>query len=313
MEKFVGRKEEVSILQTALKSEKAEMIAVIGRRRIGKTFLIRRTLGKYIDFELTGIKDASLSEQLQNFSYKLTECFNSPVQLKAPKNWLEAFHQLTQYLKSKNLRRKLVIFLDELPWIATRGSRFLAALGHFWNDWAERNNVMLIICGSAASWMNTKVVHHKGSLHNRITRRIALQTFNLAEVELLLRSRNIKVDRYDILLYYMTLGGVPHYIAQIERGKSVAQNIDNLIFRKNGLLYEEFDTLFNSLFDQPDKHISIIKTLATKWNGQIRKEIVENTGLPDGGSLNRILRELEASGFISKTFPFDRKREHFIV
>jgi uncharacterized protein len=301
-----GRPNEQKILLDYCKSLSSEMIAIVGRRRIGKTYLIRRTLAKELDFEMTGYQYATKAEQLQNFVLSLSNFTNTAMITQPPKNWLEAFHQLKQYLILKKGNKKKVIFIDELPWIATSKSGFVEALAHFWNDWASENNVLLIICGSAASWMLKNVVNNKGGLHNRIHHTIYLQPFTLNETKQFLQGNRIKATDKEILQLYMVLGGVPYYLSLLEKGKSIAQNIDELLFAANGKLAKEYDNIFLSLFDKASKHVELIQILAGKWKGFTRNEIATLYKGTDGGTLTSILEELTLSGFITKYPSFQK-------
>ncbi len=309
MKTLVGRTNERSILQSALLSPDSEMIAVVGRRRVGKTFLIQSIYQKHISFEITGSQNISLKEQLQNFTNQLQLFRKSTIAISPPSNWTEAFYQLSTFLESKSSKQKKVIFIDELPWLASHKSRFLSALGYFWNNWASKNNIVVVICGSAASWMIEKVVHNKGGLHNRITKLISLQPFTLAETKEYLLSRKVNLNLYQIIQLYMVMGGIPHYLKEIEAGKSAAQNIDSICFSKNGLLRDEFLKLYPSLFDKASNHILIIRAISTKWKGVSRKEIVEISKMPDGGSITKYLTELDQSGFITSYLPFGKKKK----
>lgn len=306
---LTGRKKEIAILEKTYQSNRAELIAVIGRRRVGKTFLIKQTYKTQIDFELTGLQDAPLSEQLQNFSYQLAEFMGTKMPLKEPKNWLEAFRMLINYLKEKEGNRKQVIFLDELPWLATPKSGFLRGLSYFWNSWAINQKIVVVICGSAASWMIQKVVNHKGGLHNRITKRIELHPFSLLETEQYLQNKNITLNRYQLVQIYMAIGGIPHYLEQIEAGKSAVQVINDICFSETGLLRDEFSKLYPALFDNAEKHITIIRALAQKRQGLNRTELIKYSKLSNGGSLTRTLDELTLSGFIATYQPFNKKKK----
>ncbi len=306
---LIGRIAEKKILDNALLSDQAEMIAVTGRRRIGKTFLVKSVYREKIDFEVTGIQHATRREQLRNFMLQIPQLSGGNVPQTEPRDWLEAFYYLARFLEARKKTEKWIVFLDELPWLATHKSGFLKGLGWFWNSWAVHQPVVVVICGSAASWMIKHVVYNKGGLHNRITRRIYLDPFDLAETELFLKAGNIHLDRYQILHLYMAMGGVPHYLQQIEAGKSAAQNIDAICFSKNGLLQDEFPKLYASLFETPDIHVRIIRTLAGKKMGMTRAEIVQISRIPDGGSLSTAIEELLHSGFISFSHPFGKKKK----
>ncbi len=307
---LIGRKNEQKILVKALNSSEPEMIAIIGRRRVGKTFLIRSVYDNRIDFELTGVQNHTQSQQLKNFHSLLKAQFgeqNTPQ--KKPTDWMDAFWQLTSVLEKKDKQEKLVVFLDEISWLATPKSGFLEALGFFWNSWASKQNIVVVLCASAASWMIQKIVYHKGGLHNRITKRIDLQPFTLCETELYLKSRNISADRYQILQLYMAMGGIPHYLKELEAGKSAIQNIDALCFTKGGLLNDEFSKLYPALFDNSTNHILIVRALAQKWKGMTRSELIVATKLPDGGGFSNTLEELISCGFVSDYYPFGKKKK----
>ncbi len=309
MEKLIGRHPEIKILQEALISDEAEMIAVIGRRRVGKTFLIKKIYQKHLVFTVTGVQNAPLQEQLSNFSYQLNEYAATTIPYKTPSNWQEAFQILIAFLKEKISKEKIVVFFDELPWLASQRSGFLRGLSFFWNSWALNQSIAVVICGSAASWMIKKVVNHTGGLHNRISRRIFLEPFNLKETELYLNSRKIYFDRYQIVQLYMALGGIPHYLKEIKKGKSAAQNINAICFAKNGLLQNEFSNLYAALFSNAKSHIAVIRALAEKRMGLTRKAVIEASKIPEGGTIQRVLEELEQSNFISIYPTFGRKKK----
>lgn len=307
MELLAGRKEEQLIMNQLLASEKAEFLAVYGRRRVGKTFLIRQVYQRQIAFQMTGIATANTSQQLANFFSVLKEADASIVQDSLPKNWFDAFGLLKSYLQKLKAPKK-VIFFDELPWIDTPRSNFLSALEHFWNAWASaRPDIILVVCGSAASWMISKLINNRGGLYNRVTQRIRLLPFTLHETENFFRNKQIKLDRYQILQLYMAFGGIPFYLSEIRPGKSAFQEIDRLAFSKNGMLITEYENLYRSLFNHPDRHITIIETLARKNKGLSREEIVTMSAIQNGGGLTTMLRELEESGFISRSYPYGKK------
>ncbi len=310
---LIGRVKEQAILHKALQSSEAEMIAVVGRRRVGKTFLIRSVYGDDIDLEITGIQNGIKKDQLENFHFQLQRFASKDLPIPIPNSWLVAFRQLITVLSSRsNSTKKIILFFDELPWLATRKSGFLAALGFFWNNWASKNNIIVVICGSAASWMIQKVVQNRGGLHNRITKRIYLKPFNLYETEAFFKHKQINLNRYQILQLYMIVGGIPHYLKEIEAGKSAIQNIDDICFSETGLLRDEFSRLYPALFDKADNHIKIIKALSTKWKGLTRKEIIQLSGLSEGGGLTKVIEELVHSGFVSFYYPFGKKKRNML-
>ena len=313
MQFIIGRKAELSILEEALKTKDPGLIAVYGRRRVGKTFLIRNSFSDRLIFELTGMYGGTLKEQLLQFSKSLQKATDSSLSLKPPGTWVEAFHALEQFLNNLPKRKKLVIFLDEFPWLDSRKSGFLSAFEHFWNSWASRQtHLLFVICGSAASWMIRKIINNKGGLHHRITQKIRLLPFTLNETETYLKSKGNNLDRYQILQLYMALGGVPQYLNNVKKGESASQAIERICFKKDGLLSGEFNNLYNSLFEIADNHIKAVRALAGTSKGLTRQEIIDQCGLSSGGRTTEMLDELEQSGFIKSTRPYDKETKEAI-
>ena len=295
---LIGREQEKKDLLDALASDYSEFIAVYGRRRVGKTFLIRETFNYKFTFQHTGMANTTSKNQLINFRDSLIEQGAT----KVPKlnSWLEAFSELKRFLNSSMDERKLV-FIDELPWLDTPKSDFLSALEHFWNGWAtSRKDIVLVVCGSATSWIVEKIINNHGGLHNRLTKRIKLNPFTLKECESFIESKHISMNRYQIVEAYMILGGIPYYWNFLKKGLSVAQNIDRLFFQESGELQNEFDMLYASLFRFPEGYVKIVTALGGKKVGMSRKEIIDSTQIADSGTLTRMLKELEWCGFIRK-------------
>jgi uncharacterized protein len=230
--------------------------------------------------------------------------------LTVPSSWSEAFYILSQHIERIKTKENCVIFLDEFPWMDTRKSDFLSAFEYFWNSWAVKQpKIVIVICGSAASWMIKNIVRNKGGLHNRITRRIRLLPFKLEEVELYLKSRSIILDRYQILQLYMVMGGIPYYLKSVKKGESTAQTIDHACFSKDGILTGEFELLYQSLFENPENHLAIVKALASNGKGMSRNQIIVSMDISSGGRTSTYLEELEESGFISSYVKFDNKQK----
>ena len=306
IENIIGREDEKLILSTIIWSDEPELVAVYGRRRVGKTFLIRNVFKKQMAFEFSGVHNASLEQQLENFSEALSKAAGS-LPLSKPTGWIEAFRMLTDYLTPIVRRRRIVLFFDEFPWINTPRSGFMQAFENFWNTWASlQNNLVVVICGSAAAWMIQKVINNRGGLHNRVTRRMRLLPFSIGETEAYLRKRKINLDRYQLLQLYMVMGGIPHYLKEIRAGESATQIIDRLCFTKDGLLQNEFKSLYQSLFDDAGYHMEVIRALSRKGAGLTRGEIIKACKLTSGGGATQLLDELTESGFITPYTPFDR-------
>lgn len=296
---IVGRKEEMKELQRIYDSGSSEFVVVYGRRRVGKTYLIREFFHDDFVFYATGVARGNRTEQLAQFNSSLARYGDSEDQT-APENWFLAFGRLEK-LVAKSRKQRKVIFLDELPWMDTPKSDFVKALEMFWNVWASaRNDIVLIVCGSAASWMVGNVIRNRGGLHNRLTCKLKLNPFTLSETKEYFLSQKIKWDNLSIAECYMIFGGIPYYLHLLDKSRSLAQNIDRLFFSESALLEDEFDNLYNSLFAKSEEYVRIVEALAKKKSGFSRDEIVARSGLSNGGGLTRKLDALEQCGFIRK-------------
>jgi uncharacterized protein len=295
---LVGRRRERQILEQAIASSEAELVCLYGRRRVGKTFLVREVLGERIAFELVGTHGASLREQLASFTRALVSVGGSH---ESATGWPDAFARLADTLGPTRAKKR-VIFLDELPWLATPRSGFMSAFEHFWNSWAvKRRDLVVVVCGSAAAWMVRALLHARGGLHNRVTRQIRLEPFTVGEVEEYFRARKIDLGRYQTLELYAALGGIPHYLRQVERGNSASLAIDRLCFAHDGPLRDEFEKLYTSLFEHPGRHIEIVRALGTASRSLTRSELLKTTRATSGGRTSATLAELEESGFVMRT------------
>ncbi|WP_310555872.1 ATP-binding protein [Flavobacterium sp.] len=307
-----GREDEIQIMQNLLKKKDSEFLAVYGRRRIGKTYLIRQVFEQSIVFEANGIHEKEMSQQLESFWMILLEV-NPNERPSLPKTWLQAFSLLKNYINSIESKKKKIIFLDEIAWFETPRSGFLSALQNFWNLFcSKRKDIILIICGSSASWIIDKVINNKGGLHNRITSHIQLMPFTLQETKSFLELSNVKLTLKDIAMLYMSVGGVPYYLKDVKPGQSVPQILDDLFFKPQAILKNEFQNLYASLFKNSNLHIAIIKALATKAKGLTRNELLTATKLASGGSFTKLLDELTVCGFIKIIYPIDKNKEGFL-
>jgi len=303
---IIGRTNAKAKLKYKYDSKKPELIAILGRRRIGKTFLVKQYFKKEIVFHFTGLFQSNLTEHMQRFQQQLSEKID--IKLAQPKSWFAAFDQLRNYIKGIKSKKRKVVFLDEFPWMATNRSRFLTAFTDFWNNFASgREDLMIIICGSSASWMINKVLRNKGGLHNRVTERITLRSFSLSETKQFLKAKNIVVSDYEILKLYMAVGGIPFYLDQFKKGESVVQGIDRICFHKDGLLRNEYDELMSSLFENSEKHQRIINQLHKHPKGIKRNTLLLKAKMNSGGGSTSILDELEASDFIASYTPYKKK------
>lgn len=313
---MIGRKEEKEYLENLMYEDEPQFIAVFGRRRIGKTFLVRESFNHKFFFQHTGISNNSLDigtrtkAQLDKFSKSLIEAgYQGDANFSS---WENAFDGLKKLIRESSDKKK-VIFIDELSWMDTRNSGLVSALESFWNGFAtarKEKDIILIVCASATYWMMNNIVNAKGGLHNRLTGQIHLKPFTLNECEEFLNERKIKFTRHQILQSYMILGGVPYYWSLLKKGKSLAQNVDDLFFVDNAPLKNEYDNLYKALFNKPNHYIKIVRVLSNDNKGLTRDEISKKTGISSSGRLTQKLKELEDCGFIRKYIPFGFKEKN---
>ena len=305
---LIARKKEQALLNQAVKKQESQFIAVYGRRRVGKTYLVREVFSGQFAFFHTGYYNLSRKEQLSGFFKSLQKAGLGP-NYSCPENWMEAFEQLEIVVEQSQAEKK-ILFLDELSWMDTLHCDLIPALEHFWNAFASaRKDVILILCSSSTSWVIDHVIHNKGGLHNRLSLSIHLEPFQLSEVEEYVRSLGISLSRMQILEGYMSLGGVPYYWSHLEKGMSIQQYIDFLFFRKGALLKDEYTYLFASLFKKPEIYERIIQVLYQKKKGLTRNEIIQSIGLSSSGGITQKLRELENCDFIREYVSYGERKE----
>lgn len=305
---MIGREKEIEILEQAIRSETPQFIAVYGRRRVGKTYLVRETVGYRFTFQHTGLSGGTMGEQIAAFELSLKE---SGLRIrKKAHNWMDAFSHLKELI-SASTEKKKIVFIDELSWMDTPKSDLMMALEFFWNAWASaRNDIVLIVCSSATSWILSKIIHNKGGLYNRLTCRIRLLPFSLHECETYITTQGISLSRGQILQCYMILGGIPYYWSFLKKGLSLSQNIDQMMFSENAPLKDEFQYLYAAIFKKPDIYIKIVQALAQKKVGMTREELISAAGVGNTGNLTTKLEELESCGFIRKYQAFGMKKKN---
>jgi AAA+ ATPase superfamily predicted ATPase len=313
--KIVGREEEQKALERCYTSNSAEFLAVYGRRRVGKTFLIRSffsSKNNRIFLNVTGMQSGSLLEQIQNFTESVAEAFfHKGVKLEVEKNWHNAFRMLTDNIAAIPKKKKIIIFFDEFPWMATQNSKLLQNLEYFWNQyWSRDARIKLIICGSASGWILKNIINNKKGLYNRVTKTIHLEPFTLGETKKFLISRGIKLNNNQITELYMVLGGIPHYLAQVEKGLSATQAIEQLAFSRNSFLFREFDNLYAAVFNNSENAIEIVRIMAERKYGIGQEELFRSVPhLSSGGRIISLLRDLEDIGFITSFKPKWHKKK----
>lgn len=310
---FIGRVEEQKTLKDFYESNRGEFLAIYGRRRVGKTFLIKSYFSKKASlfFYVTGINEGLLFEQIRLFTQEISRCFYGGAELKEKNSWLETFEFLNQTInKFLKTNQKIVLFFDEFPWMVTPKSRVLQTLEYYWNrHWVDNSRIKLIICGSSASWIINNIINNRGGLHNRITKQIKLQPFNLTDTKNYLLSNNIKLRNKHIVNVYMLTGGIPYYLSYIRTGQSAMQIIEELAFKQGAPLLKEFDNLFSSLFSNPEIYIEIIKEIATHHYGIEQTKLLKVLKVRSGGRITAKLGELEEAGFIMSFLPHGNSKK----
>jgi AAA+ ATPase superfamily predicted ATPase len=304
--KIIGRIHEQTILKRILKSKKAEFLVLHGRRRVGKTFLIRNFFNQSpcIFFHTTGIQKGKLKEQLKQFGKQIGLTFYNGINIAASKNWFDAFENLLKAMQQVSSSNNIILFFDEFPWMSTRRSRLLQALEYYWNRyWNHDPRIKLIICGSSASWIIDKVINNKGGLYNRATQIMRLDPFTLYESKNFLVSQGIRLKHQQVLDLYMVLGGIPHYLALISPGLSAHQCINELCFQKNGSLTNEFHRLFASLFEESEAYIELVRAIAHSHYGIGLAQLARKVGKSKGGRIAKKLKQLEEAGFVLSFLP----------
>ncbi len=308
--KVIGRENEKEILKEIIASNRAEFVAVYGRRRVGKTYLIRNFIASTpcAFFHVTGIQKAALEEQLEEFAKQIGATFYQDASITPRKRWRDAFEDLTQAISKIPRNKKIVLFFDELPWMATPRSKLLAALELYWNRyWVFDPRIKLVVCGSATSWIIEKIINDKGGLHNRVTRTINLRPFSLNETRQFLKAHHIDLEHRQILDLYTVFGGVPLYWSYVRKGRSAHQCIDEMCFQKDGALVKEFGRLFASLFEDPKPYMDLIRIVAQHRYGIGQADLIAKSKLPPGGTTAHRLEQLEEAGFITALVPFGHK------
>lgn len=315
MSQIIGRKNEIEELERLYQSDRPEFVAIYGRRRVGKTFLIKQALKGRITFQHTGVspvdqegEKSRMKMQLESFYYSLLS--HGLEGFKKPTSWMEAFFQLEQLLVKLDDGGRQVVFIDELPWMDTPRSGFLPAFESFWNGWcSSRDNLMLVVCGSATSWILGHLSRNHGGLYGRLTDEIKLAPFTLKECEDYFSGEGIEMSRYDIVQSYMVFGGIPYYLSYFKKGLSFEGNTDKILFGKTPRLKDEFNRLFNAIFNNPEDCKKIVRLLATRHSGFSREEIATITGIPFGGGLTDTLKALVESDFVLRYVPYDKPRK----
>ena len=304
---IIGRDREIRELEKLLRSSKSEFVAIYGRRRVGKSFLVEEVYKEKISFRAVGsyLKDKDeqtyRQTQLDHFYESLLD-FGMSEETPRPANWREAFRLLKKLLEQVRTKRR-VIFMDELPWLAgPQSSEMIEELGYFWNSWADRQrNVVMVVCGSATSWMLDNVIRDYGGLHGRLTCKMRLLPFTLNETEQYFKSHGFHLSRYEMAIAYMAFGGIPYYLDRMDNDRNLSENIDNFFFQDDKI-DQEFKDVYTGLYATSERYVDVVKALGTKFYGMTRQELADSIGITGGGTFSKILDNLHESG-ITREYP----------
>lgn len=306
MKKIIGRQAEIRDFERFYSSGKPEFIAVYGRRRVGKTYLINSLYDEQFTFSTTGIIEGTKGEELTAFHISLKQYGYKG---RKPRTWMSAFEALRVLLTSKRVKgKRMVVFIDELPCFATPKSGLVKALDFFWNSWGCRQDeLFLIVCGSATSWIIRNIIDNRGGLHNRITHQKHLFPFTLKETKEFLRQSGIIWPDINILQVYMAFGGIPYYLGMLNKDQSLTDNIDTLFFSDEKPLTKEYNRLYKSIFKESEKYEAVIRVLSSNKKGFTRKELAEKLKVENNGHFGDILDDLVNCDFIREYNTISKK------
>ena len=316
---IIGREEEIAVLERLYNSKKSEFLAIYGRRRVGKSFLVSEVYGTKIVFKSVGtyLKDNDRNYetyrrlQLDHF-YDALLLSGLGKEEQRPANWREAFLLLRKLLAGIRMRRKVVL-IDELPWLAgPQSSEMIAELGYFWNSWADdQRNIVLVVCGSATSWMLDNVIRDYGGLHGRLTGVIKLKPFTLAECARYYRKNGFRLSQYEMCIGYMALGGVPFYLDKLRNDLTMTENIDAIFFADEKI-HQEYKDVYAGLYASKDRYVDIVKALGARFYGMTQAEIAIHLGIGRGGTLSQMIDNLVESGIIRKYPRYGKQRVEMV-
>ncbi len=273
---FVGRDYELDQLNTLYKAEGSQLVAVYGRRRVGKSTLVEQLMLHKPNLQFEGLEKVRTKGQIEQFTIDLRhQVADSILDSVVFANWQAVFEYLTRYFDE--CQEKQLIFFDEFQWMAVGQSKLVSLIKSYWDRYWSKQNIMLVLCGSVSSYMIKRVIKSK-AMYGRINYELALQPFSPPEIKLLL---NNKRSNDEVLLYSLIFGGIPKYLREIDVSKSFDQNMSQLLFVRNGQLVGEYEKIFYSQFKEPKIYEAIAKVLSTQPMSQ--EDIAKKIKLSSGG------------------------------
>jgi uncharacterized protein len=294
---FIGREYELNLLNTIGGSGEASIIIMYGRRRIGKTELLEQAFRNRNILKFEGIEGLAEVDQLKHAVKQLAgyvgDVFLDKLVLES---WGEFFQLLAKYTE----HGQWTIYLEELQWLANYKSALIAELKYVWDNYFRHNpQLIIILCGSAPSFMLDKVVHSR-ALYNRSQYEIHLRELDITEAKALLHKRQCR----EVFDAYLTVGGIPEYLKRLNKDSSVYLSLCQQSFLPEGFFLCEYEKIFTSgLAD--NKHYRQMIALLSQQRFMTRKQLMTALKLPSGGTVTQLLTDLEKAGFIEKYHPFN--------
>lgn len=300
---FVGRQSELETLSSLSKKKVASLVVIYGRRRVGKSRLIKE-FGKHCRFySFSGLpetKQTTAQSQREEFARQMREQLNLPG-LKA-EDWGDLFTLLASHTQEGSL----IIALDEISWMGSKDPDFLGKLKTAWdNAFSENPQLILIICGSVSAWIEKNILSNTGFL-GRISITLHLKELPLKDCNQLLDALSCHMSSFEKFNILSVTGGIPRYLEEINPTLSAENNIRELCFKPTGLLFREFEQIFSDLFSKRSlTYKNIVRVLS---NGPLHYEdIAKKADLITGSQFSGYLEDLIKAGFISRNYTWDIK------
>ncbi|MBP6985531.1 MAG: ATPase [Alphaproteobacteria bacterium] len=295
---FIGRKAELQELGKFLKKRSASLIVVQGRRRIGKSRLIREFGKKFRMLTFSGVPPSAKTthrDQLNEFGWQLGKALGGD-SVKAD-DWNDLFFHLSENTQ----QGRVIIVFDEISWMGSRDNNFLGKLKNAWDLHLKNNpELIFIICGSASAWIEKNILSSTGFL-GRVSFALTVEELPLNECREFWSTRENHLSAYEKFKILSVTGGVPLYLEEIDFQKPAEENINDLCFKRGGLLVREFEQIFSDLFtSRSSQYKAIVNCLA---DGPLEfGAICEKLGVAKTGLISAYLFDLIKSGFLSRDY-----------
>lgn len=294
----MGRKEELLLLERGYASARAELMVLYGRRRVGKSALVRFFCETHPHLMFEGIEGQTTQSQVESFTRQLKSQIQDPLLQKARfDRWEDVFDYLTGYFRTQS--KKQVVFFDEFQWMAAGHSKLVSLIKYYWDNHWKHSSVMLILCGSIASFMVKKVIRSK-ALYGRATLQMKVRKLSPRPSMELMNLQSCETA----LRFLLVFGGVPKYLEEVNSRRSFEQNLEHLFFEQNSIFLDEFSKIFNVHFKEPRGYLNIIHVLNRK--SLSLEEIAKALKVRSSGGLKTYLENLELADFIRSYNLYDQ-------